>query len=1166
MTTTRIALLGLLVVASAAAAPAASDPAASSNPTSAAGATPATTAASAAGPQRYIVLLENRPAATYEGGITGLAATGPRATGDRHLVADSDATLAYRQYLAVAQDLALEAIAQRLGRTTTPSFRYSVASNGFAIELTAEEARTVATVPGVATVEREQILLLQTDVGPQWIHADQLWNNVDPTLQTEGEGVLIGILDSGINLDHPSFAAVGSDGYPHVNPFGSGVYRGLCASDPINWTCNDKLVGYWIYTGETTDDTDNHGSRVASIAAGNALGAGLVDLSPWTGISPAISGVARHANLIGYDVCLDSGGCPTTATLAGIDQAVLDGVDVVNYSIGGAETSPWTSASALALLNADAAGVVMVVAAGNGGPSASTVNSPANAPWVLAAASASHPRASTNVLQPLAGGGPLPPLMVGRGLSDGSGPSPIVYAGDFGDALCLNPFTPGTWTGGEIVVCDRGVIARVAKGWNVLQGGAGGLVLVNTAPTDSLDNDIHHLPAVHVDSTDGAALKTWLASGSGHTAAILGAQVDIQPANADILAVSSARGPSLTAGVLKPDLTAPGVAILSAISSNPPGPASATTEYGIDSGTSFSSPHVAGAAALVRALHPSWTPAQIRSALASTAAPAIVLGDGPAIPANPFESGNGRADVLAAAEAGLLMDETNAAFTAADPDTDGDPSSLNLPSLFSEACCNCSWTRTFKAATAGSYEVVSSGLPVTAVPSSFTVAAGETRQVVLTPATGGLLPETWNFGEVAINETLNQAPTLHLPVAVMLGAGTPPPSLVTIATSEPTGTEPVPGIESSRSVTDLAAASTGLTRATVVDESLDQDPTNGDPFDNLNDGTTFSVPVPVPAGAEYLLAEIVDSDAVDMDLYVGSGPVPSLATLLCASTTNGFLESCRLDAPAAGDYWILVQNWAASVSPPDAVRLSYAVIGNGAPDSLTVTGPATSPACTPFDIGLAWYVPTPRDGERYYGSVTLGSSAANPADIGTIDVVVDFDNVTHWSLCSAPGVAIPDAGSITDTATSAESLTLDDVDLRIVADHTWVGDLIFTLEHVGGATAIVIDRPGYPLTDFGCGEDNIDVVVDDQGSGDIESQCDIGPAISGRRVGGDPPAPVLAVFRGEDLSGDWNLTVSDNATADTGSLVSWCLEVSLNVIFADGFESNGTSAWSTTSP
>ena len=183
-----------------------------------------------------------------------------------------------------------------------------------------------------------------------------------------------------------------------------------------------------------------------------------------------------------------------------------------------------------------------------------------------------------------------------------------------------------------------------------------------------------------------------------------------------------------------------------------------------------------------------------------------------------------------------------------------------------------------------------------------------------------------------------------------------------------------------------------------------------------------------------------------------------------------------------------------------------------------------------------------------------------------MEVSIVFDNVERWLLCSSPALAIPDNGSAFDIASVSENLNLTDLKVHIDARHTWVGDLIFTLEHIGGATATLIDRPGVPATTVGCGEDDIDVVVDDQGTGDIESQCDVGPAISGNRIGGDPPSSVLSAFIGEDLGGDWRLTVSDNELQDTGSLMTWCLDVSLGLIFSDGFESGDVSQWSGSTP
>ena len=227
---------------------------------------------------------------------------------------------------------------------------------------------------------------------------------------TQGEGVTVGIIDTGLNLGHSSFAAVGpSDGYTHTNPLGSGTYLGLCDSDPGTFVCNDKLIGYYIFTGETTEDGDGHGSHTGSTTAGNVLDAGMVDLTPFA-YSPAISGVAPHANIIGYDGCLDDGGCPFSALTAAIDQTVADGVvDVINYSIGGGSSDPWTDADSLAFLGAADAGIVPVTSASNSGPGAGTVGSPADAPWMLAVGASTHNRAGLNSVESMSGGDTTPP-------------------------------------------------------------------------------------------------------------------------------------------------------------------------------------------------------------------------------------------------------------------------------------------------------------------------------------------------------------------------------------------------------------------------------------------------------------------------------------------------------------------------------------------------------------------------------------------------------------------------------------------------------------------------------------------------------------------------------------------------------------------------------------
>src|SRR5688572_20876457 len=300
---------------------------------------------------------------------------------------------------------------------------------------------------------------------------------------------------------------------------------------------------------------------------------------------------------------------------------------------------------------------------------------------------------------------------MGKGITIGHGPAPVVYAGDHGSALCgsgpaeaaTNPWAPGTFNG-EIVVCDRGTYGRVQKGQFLKEAGAGGYVLANDeASGESVVGDTHHLPAVNITHADGITLKAWLAQGSGHTGSIGGLVTDESPSNGDVMAAFSSRGPDPSVpGVLKPDVTAPGVDILAAFNT-PAGSIGAPPEYNSISGTSMSGPHTAGAATLLRALHPAWTPDEVRSALVTTAFNSPpgdgaeahgLLKEDSTTGADPFDVGGGRVELRRAARAGLVLDVAPDDYADADPAADGDPTTLNLPTLAHDACAStCSWTR-----------------------------------------------------------------------------------------------------------------------------------------------------------------------------------------------------------------------------------------------------------------------------------------------------------------------------------------------------------------------------------------------------------------------------------------------------------------------------------------
>jgi hypothetical protein len=230
------------------------------------------------------------------------------------------------------------------------------------------------------------------------------------------------------------------------------------------------------------------------------------------------------------------------------------------------------------------------------------------------------------------------------------------------DSFCLSPFAAGS-VAGKVVVCQRGINARVEKSFNAQQGGAVGMILYNPS-LQGLATDNHFIPSVHLENDAGGQLTTFLAGHTGVTATLsAGSKASAQ---GDVMAAFSSRGGTLVSGgISKPDVTAPGVQILAGHTPTP-----ATSAGGVPGqlfqaiqGTSMSSPHVAGAAALIKALHPTWSPGQIRSALMTTATADVVKEDG-VTPADPFDMGSGRIDLNRAGDPGLLFDETAANFVA----------------------------------------------------------------------------------------------------------------------------------------------------------------------------------------------------------------------------------------------------------------------------------------------------------------------------------------------------------------------------------------------------------------------------------------------------------------------------------------------------------------------
>ncbi len=283
----------------------------------------------------FLIRLVDPPLASYSGEIEALAATSPEVTG-RKLDRKNPTVRAYLEYLSQRQDSALGAMTELLGRSPELVYRYRAGNNGMAVRLTAEEAKRVEQLPAVTYVEESLEYVPQGDRTAEWIGATGVWDG-----STTG-GPRIGRRGSRHRLHRhrhqPAQSVVPRCRRrrlrPH-EPWGSEVYVGVCDSghpthDPT-FPCNDKLIGargYVEVNGGDPTDTDGHGSRTASAAAGNRNVLATVN-APTTAFGMYISGVAPHANIVAYAAC-----CSTSSLAAAIDDAILDGIDVINYAIG----------------------------------------------------------------------------------------------------------------------------------------------------------------------------------------------------------------------------------------------------------------------------------------------------------------------------------------------------------------------------------------------------------------------------------------------------------------------------------------------------------------------------------------------------------------------------------------------------------------------------------------------------------------------------------------------------------------------------------------------------------------------------------------------------------------------------------------------------------------
>lgn len=943
---------------------------------------------------RWIIELADAPTLEFTGsnaalqrdgtaGASMLEATAPSVTGVRRFDAGAEHVRAYESYLQQRQAEFIDRASAELGRKIAAEGRFRHVANGVVLSVSPAEAERLRGLPGVRDVHRERLYRLELSEGPELIGARAVAAGGNGLPAARGEGIVVGVIDSGINWSHRAFSdnPTDSGGYSYTNPFGSGL--GLCSQ--ANVPCNDKLVGIYDFTDDSTDGRDNggHGTHVAAIAAGNEWQTG-------------IGGVAPRAHIVSYRVCVDedpsdpdAGTCQGGAMLQAIDQAVDDGVDVVNFSIGGDPLDPWSSVTARRVLNLRDAGISFVTSAGNNGPDPATVGWPAEAPWIFAVGSSTH-RARTGQRVTMSGVGAW---FIVYGEGSPSLPSPPLTsvplrAGDaVGGTLEGCEAFPANAFDGGVALLRRGGCLFSEKVGNAAAAGAVAVVMINNVSGDPIvmgGLEGTTIPAGMVRQIDGEQIRAALAGGE-RPISLPSATLTIRDDSlADQVSGFSSRGPSENAaGLMKPNVVAPGQGIQAAF-------VPSSTSIVRQSGTSMASPHAAGAMALLRQLEPGWTPAVLSSALETTAEAEPVTG--PAGPADIFERGAGRIRVDRAARAGLYLPVSRAEFLAANPGVGGDPRALNLPGLVDENCApSCTFTRTVRALRDGSWAVAGEGeVGVTVSPDSFSLQAGQAREltITVTPSATGI-SELQHGAVVLTPPGATPLVTQRLPIGVRASTGQVNlPEFVRIDAEANQGRIAL----NLGFIDDLPEAgfpTSALVRPTVETFSLPQDPSNDNPYDGSAGTRTFLIDV--PDGTLALWAETTASSAADIDLFVGRDDnrdgQAQASEERCISITPDELERCVITNPASGPWWVVVQNWTGSSAAEDSVTLELAVLAEGDETDLVAFGPGRHSA-GPLNLDVYWDRPDLRRNERRLGVVGVSSRADRLADVGAVPVAV----------------------------------------------------------------------------------------------------------------------------------------------------------------------------------
>jgi len=956
----------------------------------------------------YIVQMIDPPSVA-NAGTPAFAATKP-ARGQK-IDPDSAPVVTYAQYLDRRHDEALAAVG---GARKIYDYRHTL--NGFAAELTSRQAEALRNVAGVIAVNRDQLVKVDTATTPQFLGLtanDGLWNLVGGVGRA-GEDIVIGDIDSGIWPESDSFSDRLDDdhhGDDHGKDHGKDKggkrnyrhlpgWHGKChpAEAWKRSDCNEKLIGArhfdaawggdaglkeqlpWEYASPR--DYNGHGTHTASTAGGNH---NVATDGPAAAIG-RVSGIAPRARLSVYKALYSTQDASEASgfnsdIVAAIDQAVADGVDVINFSISGSSTN-FLDAAEVAFLNAADAGVFVSASAGNSGPTPGTVAHPS--PWITTVAAGTHNRDGKG--SATLGNGQT---YQGSSFATAVGSSPLINSTAAGLSgadptavrLCFADVDNGgqavldpAKVTGKIVVCERGTNARVNKSLAVQQAGGVGMILVNVVPA-SLNADFHFVPTVHLADTSRAAVEAYAATAGANASIAKSTLVLNVPA--PFTASFSSRGPLAAGGgnLLKPDLIAPGQDILAAVA--PPG--NHGLSFNVYSGTSMSAPHVSGLAALLKQLHQDWSPMMIKSALMTTGTDVL---DGPnSDPAVIFSQGAGHVAPNSAADPGLVFDsDANDWLAFLCGTTDGvdpavcsnlssagyslAPSDMNTPSIaigalpgkttVTRRVTNVSWRNgTYTASVTGM-----AGATVTVSPPSLTVRAGHTKSFTVTITRTSAALNAYLGGQLVWSDGVHKVriPIVAQPVALAAPG----------AVSGPAAGFSYP-VQFGYSGA-FAAAARGLIPAVTATGTVTDDP--GDSFSPTGPGVA-SFAINVPAGTTFARFSLFDSDvtpASDLDLYVFRG-----TTFVGGSGTGTSNEEVNLVNPPAGTYTVYVHGFNVAPGVTASFKLYSWLLGSASAGNMTVSAPTTASVGGSGTVSLSFSGLVP--GTRYLGSVAYSGIA-----------------------------------------------------------------------------------------------------------------------------------------------------------------------------------------------